>query len=160
MFVNDELFQQTGLPIPKNWDELHIAANALARCDTPTGKCTPNSRILVAGAGLGSTQNVDHWQDILAVLMLQNNVNLSQPHLPDPTPANDAISYFNSFSQNDYIWSSNLPTSTSLFAAGKLGIYFGPSWRVFDILALNPQLKFSTHPLPQLPLTRPRTKKK
>ena len=152
MFVNNELFQQTGLPIPKNWDELHIAANALARCDTPTGKCTPNSRILVAGAGLGSTQNVDHWQDILAVLMLQNNVNLSRPHLPDPTPANDAISYFNSFSQNDYIWSSNLPTSTSLFAAGKLGIYFGPSWRVFDILALNSQLKFSTYPLPQLPV--------
>jgi ABC-type glycerol-3-phosphate transport system substrate-binding protein len=152
MFVNDDLFKPTGLPVPKDWDELHIAANALARCDTPTGKCTPNARILVAGAGLGSTQNVDHWEDILAVLMLQNNVNLAQPHLPDATPAKDAISYFNSFSQNDFIWSSNLPTSTSLFAAGKLGIYFAPSWRVFDILALNSQLKFSAYPLPQLPI--------
>jgi multiple sugar transport system substrate-binding protein len=42
--------------------------------------------------------------------------------------------------------------STTEFAAGRVGFYFGPSWRIFDIQALNPDLKFTINPLPQLPI--------
>jgi len=37
-----------------------------------------------------------------------------------------------------------------MFAGGRLAMYFAPSWRVFEILQLNPSLNFKTVPLPQL----------
>ena len=152
MFTNDTLFSQYSLAIPKNWDELRLAALAIARCSTPEGKCFVGSRVLTAGVALGSTVNVDHWEEILGLLMLQNNVNLNNPALPQPQPAQDVINYFTSFTNQYGVWEPNLPTSTMLFASGKLGIMFAPSWRALDIMAANPDLKFSTHPVPQTPI--------
>lgn len=149
MFVNDDLLKSTGLPVPQTWDDLRVVAQALTKCDTSDGTCAAGAKILQSGASLGTADNVDHWQDILAVLMLQNNVNLIAPA---GKSAEDALSYYTIFVREDHMWDSTLPASTFQFAAGKVGIYFGPSWRIFDILAQNPQLKFSTHPLPQLPV--------
>ena len=153
MFVNDTMFQNAGMSIPQNWEELRDAARILSQCESEDGSCTPSdSRIITSGVALGTTDNVDHWQDIVAVLMLQNNVDLNHPYTPDPKPAQDVIDYFNSFSRTLRIWDSNLPSSTNQFAAGKLAIYFAPSWRVFDIKTANPGLRFSVHPIPQLPV--------
>ncbi len=156
MFVNDSLLQSAGLPAPQNWEDLKNTALAISRCDTTDGGCRPGSRILVSGAALGTTNNVDHWQDIISILMLQNNVNLAAP---SGKSADDAIEYYSNFSRYFGVWDSTLPSSTNQFAAGKVGIYFGPSWRVFDIKSLNPNLKFSVYPLPQLPLDPDRQEK-
>ena len=152
MFTNNSLFSQYALAIPKNWDELRLAANAVARCSTPDGKCRPGSRVLTGGVALGTTANVDHWEEILGLLLLQNNVNLAAPDKPSPQAAQDVFAYFGSFVSQHGVWDPNLPTSTMLFANGKLGIMFAPSWRAFDIMAANPDLKFSTHPVPQTPI--------
>ena len=149
MFVNDDLLKSTGLPVPQTWDDLRVVAQAMTKCDTSDGTCAAGAKILQSGAALGTADNVDHWQDILATLMLQNNVNLIAPA---GKSAEDALSYYTIFVREDHMWDSTLPASTFQFAAGKVGIYFGPSWRIFEILAQNPQLKFSTHPLPQLPV--------
>lgn len=149
MFINDALFQSANQSPPKTWDDLRTVAQALSQCDTPDGTCAPGAKILVSGAALGTADNIDHWQDILATLMLQNNVNLNAP---TGKSAEDALSFYTIFVREDHMWDSTLPSSTFQFASGKVGIYFAPSWRVFDILAQNPQLKFSIHPLPQLPV--------
>ncbi|MBI2587464.1 extracellular solute-binding protein [Candidatus Amesbacteria bacterium] len=149
MFINDDLFKSANQPPPKTWDDLRTVAQALSQCDTTDGTCASGAKILVSGAALGTADNVDHWQDILATLMLQNNVNLNAPA---GKSADDALSFYTIFVREDHMWNSTLPSSTFQFAAGKVGIYFAPSWRVFDILAQNPQLKFSIHPLPQLPV--------
>ena len=149
MYVNDDLLQASGQSVPQNWDDLRLVAQAMTRCDSPDGKCTGASKILVSGASLGTADNVDHWQDVLLVLMLQNNVNLGYP---TGKSAQDALNYYTIFVKSDHMWDSTLPSSTFQFAAGKVGIYFAPSWRVFEIQQKNPQLKFSIHPIPQLPI--------
>ena len=152
MYINDDLLQKYGQNVPQNWDQLRDSALAMSRCDNSTGDCSRGGTLLTSGVAMGSTQNVDHWEDIVAVLMLQNNVNLYNPSSPSPKPAEDVLDYFSSFQDIYHIWDSNLPNSTTQFALGKVGIYFGPSWRVFDIQAINPSLRFSVHPIPQLPV--------
>lgn len=149
MFVNEELLSAAGKSPPQSWEELRQTAIDLSVCDTEDGKCRSGERVLVSGAALGTTDNVDHWQDIVAVLMLQNNVNLNSP---TGKPAEDVLEYYTVFNRTDGVWNSTLPNSTIAFANGKVAIYFGPSWRVFDLLAINPNLKFKTYPVPQLPI--------
>ena len=148
MYVNDDLLAKSGQTVPQTWEDLRGAAKAMSVCDSQDGTCTAGDRILISGTALGTADNVDHWQDILAVMMLQNNVNLNAP---TGVSAEDALSFYTVFTRVDNIWDSTLPSSTLAFAGGKVGIYFAPSWRVFDIQSLNPRLKFSIHPLPQLP---------
>lgn len=149
MFVNEELLAAAGKSVPTSWEELRQTAIDLSVCDTEDGKCKSGDRVLVSGAALGVTDNVDHWQDIVAVLMLQNNVNLNSP---SGKPAEDVLEYYTVFNRTDGVWNSTLPSSTTAFANGKVAIYFAPSWRVFDVLAINPNLKFRTYPVPQLPV--------
>ena len=158
MYINDDLLQKSRLSVPQNWVELTDAALAMSQCASPDGSCKDGSKIVVSGVALGST-NVDHWQDILAVIMLQNNVNLDNPASPNPAPAEDVIEFFKSFVRTFHVWDPNLPSSTEYFASGKVGIYFAPSWRVFDIQAINPNLRFSIYPLPQLPVDPSRGEK-
>lgn len=148
LYVNDDLLQASGLSVPTNWDELRIAALSLSRCSTESGACEPGSRIEVSGVSLGTTDNVDHWQEVTSTLLLQNGVNLSSPATQ---AADDVFAYISNFANSYGVWSPEMPNSTTAFAQGKVAFYFGPSWRVFDIKSINPQLKFSTHPVPQLP---------
>ncbi len=153
MFINDDILQQSGQTVPQNWDQLRDAAVAMSKCDNPTGNCHFGGPILISGVALGSTQNVDHWEDIIATLLLQNNVNLNNPNQA-PNAVGDVFQYFNDFVDNYHVWDPHLPNSTTDFATGKVGIYFGPSWRVIDIQSLNPKLNFSIHPVPQLPVDK------
>ena len=156
MYVNDDLLDKSGQTVPENWEDLRTVAKAISVCDSQDGTCSAGDRVLISGAALGTADNVDHWQDILAVMMLQNNVNLNAP---TGQSAEDTLSFYTVFTRSDHVWDSTLPNSTSAFAGGKVGIYFAPSWRVFDIQSTNPQLKFSVHPLPQLPIDPTRGEK-
>lgn len=141
LFINEDLFASAGLTPPATWDDLRKAAVALTQKDE-------QGVILQSGVALGRTENVDHWPEILALMMLQNGVDLTRP---TGKLAQDALTFFTLFSSTDGVWDATLPKSTSMFAGGKLAMYFAPSWRVFEISQQNPSLKFSTVPLPQLP---------
>lgn len=141
LFVNEDIFGSSGKSVPKTWDELRQTALDLTVKDETGG-------VKQAGAALGRTENVDHWQEILALMMLQNGVRMSNPV---GKPAEDALTYFSVFSNVDGVWDETLPPSTVAFAGGKLAMYFGPSWRVFDIKTQNPNLKFKVALVPQLP---------
>jgi ABC-type glycerol-3-phosphate transport system substrate-binding protein len=156
LFTNDQLFAQGGKKIPVAWEELRKTANDLSVCDSSDGRCTRGDRVLISGVAMGTSDNVDHWQDILAVLMLQNNVNLA---MPVGQSTEETLQYFTIFNRADHIWDSTLPTSTVMFANGKLAMYFAPSWRVFDLMNINPKLKFTVSSIPQLPLDSARGEK-
>ena len=156
MYINDDLLAKSGQTVPATWEDLRSVAKTISVCDSEDGSCSAGDRIQISGAALGTTENVDHWQDILAVLMLQNNVNLNSP---SGKPAEDALAYYTGFSSINHFWDATLPSSTQAFAQGKVAIYFAPSWRVFDLQAINPRLKFSLHPIPQLPIDPARGEK-
>lgn len=154
MYVNDDLLKKANVPVPQNWDELKTAAMSLTQCDTPDTICKGNSRIVVSGAALGNTTNVDHWQDIVSLLLIQNNVNPNNiPTSSTATkPVEDVMEYYTNFVNSYHTWDTTFTNSTNEFAGGKVAIYFGPSWRVFDIKKMNPQLKFTAYPVPQVPV--------
>ncbi|EKE13126.1 MAG: Extracellular solute-binding protein, family 1 [uncultured bacterium] len=145
LFINEDIFAKAGKNPPSNWDDLRDLAKELTIKDE-------NGTITQSGVALGRTENVDHWQEILALLMIQNGVDLRSPVGQN---AEDALKFFTYFYSVDGVWDTTLPTSTQAFAAGKLAMYFAPSWRVFDIQRQNPDLKYRTVPVPQLPKSSP-----
>lgn len=145
LFINDDIFSATGKTPPSTWDELRIMAKELT---------TKNEEGIItqAGVALGRTENVDHWPEILALMMLQNGVDLSNPV---GRLAEDALTFFTVFSTVDGVWDRTLPASTVSFSGGKAAMMLGPSWRAFEIRAMSPNLKFRTVPAPQLPKNTP-----
>lgn len=143
LYVNEEIFEKSGKSIPNTWNELRQTARELTIKDE-------NGTITQAGVALGRTENVDHWPEILGLMMLQNGVDLAKP---TGKLAEDALDFYTIFSKDDGVWDATLPSSTVAFAGGKLAMYFGPSWRAFEIRLQNPNLRFKAVPVPQLPKT-------
>ena len=147
LFYNQELLNTAEIAVPDDWWELEQAAKKLTVKDT-------KGNIQISGLGMGIVNgNVDHWSDILGLMMKQNGINFSQIKSGFDKNLEDVLKYYASFAKSsDYIWSENMPSTTSLFASGKLAFYFGPSWRVFDIEKLNKDLKYGITSVPQLPI--------
>jgi ABC-type glycerol-3-phosphate transport system substrate-binding protein len=94
---------------------------------------------------------VDHWSDILGLMMKQNGVNPLNTSADNLKKLQDVLTFYTMFNTQDDVWDETLPNSTQLFANGKLAFYFGPSWSVFNINDLNKGLKYEVIPAPQLP---------
>jgi multiple sugar transport system substrate-binding protein len=141
LFVNDEIFATYTKTVPKTWNELRDTAIDLTIKDNSGG-------IKQSGVALGTASNVDHWPEIISLMMLQNGVNMNKP---TGELAEGALSFYTSFTTNYEIWDETMPSSTIAFASGRVAMFVAPSWRVFEILDQNPNLKFSIHPAPQLP---------
>ncbi|MDP1710083.1 MAG: extracellular solute-binding protein [bacterium] len=141
LYINEDIFNKSGKTPPTTWDDLRALARELTVKDD-------QGIITQSGVALGRTENVDHWPEILGLMMIQNGVDLTSP---TGKPAEDALTFFSIFSTVDGVWDATLPSSTQAFAAGKLAMYIAPSWRSFEISNASPNLKFKTVPVPQLP---------
>lgn len=153
LFINDEIFKSAGKSPPKSWDELRKTAIELTVYDSA-------GKIKTAGVALGETANIDHWSDILALMMLQNGANLENPAACTQGAEGeiclgaDALTFYTLFSTTDRVWDKTLPPSTYAFATGKVAMILAPSWRVFNIKEINPGLQFEIVSVPQLPGTK------
>lgn len=148
LYINEDIFTSAGKNPPTTWDELSRTAGELTKKDA-------DGRITQAGVAMGRTDNVDHWEDILALMMLQNGVSLGAP---TGKSAEDVFSFFTVFAKQGGVWDKTLPPSTQAFASGNLAMYFGPSWRALEIKQTNPGLRFRVVPVPQLPKVNPTDK--
>ena len=146
MFYNPELLTKAQVNVPNNWWDLKKSAVKMTERDE-------SGRIKVAGAAIGTVENVDHWSDIVGLMMKQNGVNLNTLSADNESKLKDVLDFYTLFKTSDMVWDETLPNSTQYFASGNVAFYFGPSWRMFDIQALNPNLKFEIVPMPQLPTT-------
>jgi len=146
LFYNKDLLNQAGIEVPKSWWELGEAAAKLTTRDK-------QESIQIAGAGIGTVNsNVEHWGDLLGLMTKQNAINFAK-NLNIDENLEDALMYYASFAKSEQkVWDETLPNSTELFANGKLAFYFGNSWRVFDLVALNKDLNYGITTVPQLPI--------
>lgn len=142
LFYNEELLNNVGGRVPGNWQEF---------IDLATRMTVRNADgIQTAGAALGTVSNVDHWSDILGLLLLQ------QPGVDLANLASDSVAeifrFYTEFvtDPRKKTWDVSLPNSTSMFAQGRLGFYFAPSWRAHELRIANPNLKFKVVSVPQL----------
>jgi multiple sugar transport system substrate-binding protein len=144
LFYNKDLLDAAGKDLPKSWVGLEATAKEL----TVTNE---NGGIEVAGVAMGTTENVDHWSDILGLMMQQNGVSWTANEAQDKEKIQSILKFYTLFLTQDHVWDNTLPSSTELFANGKLVFYFAPSWRIFNIGEMNPNLNFGLAPVPQLP---------
>jgi len=145
LFYNRDILDQHQLSPPQDWDQFRQVANQLTIRDE-------ERRILQAGAAMGTASNVDHWSDILGLMMIQNGALVAGPYGDD---AQQALDFFLVFTKQDQVWNETLPDSTRAFAGGKLAFYFAPSWRIVNLYEINPDLNFGVVAVPQLPEREP-----
>lgn len=140
LFINQDLFTTFGVPTPTSWNELRDAANRLTIRD--------RDRLTQAGIALGSVNNVDNWEEIIALMLVQNNANLSEPSDPNAT---GVYSYYFNFRDQYFAWDETFPSSITAFATGKAAMIIAPASSSYEIRKINPGLKFRVVPVPQLP---------
>lgn len=143
LYYNTEIFSTAVLEPPKTWPDLRTVASRL------TVKADNN--ITRAGVAMGNAKNVEHFSDILAVLMMQNKADLLNPNSAE---TRDALKFYVNFVTADEVWNDTLPLSSVAFARGDVAMIFAPSWRALEIKEMNPNLPFKVVPLPQLDDTR------
>jgi multiple sugar transport system substrate-binding protein len=143
LYYNPNLFQKAGLSQPpKDWTELRDYAKKLVIRDGKT------RALQVGGVALGTTNNVDHFSDILGLMLLQNGAN---PSSPSDDLTRDTLLFYTLFKSKDRVWDETMPASTYAFATEKVAMMFAPSWRAHEIAQINPDLQFKTAIVPQLP---------
>ena len=145
LFYNAEILRTAAISPPTTWSELRTAANKL----TVPSNASERSKdsITRGGLAIGNASNVEHFADILALLILQNG---GSPLDPSTQYVTDALTFYTNFIKKDQVWSDRLPSSTIAFARGEAAMMFAPSWRAFEIKNLNPELDFAVAPVPQL----------
>lgn len=144
LYYNPTILAEVGAEPPTDWNAFRKLAFDLTRRNEGTGI------IERAGAALGTTNNIDHWSDILGLLILQNSGDPSNPN--DPA-VQDALTFFTLFSTSDKSWDTSQPSSTYAFATGTLAMMLAPAWHAAEIAAINPTLEFGIAPAPSLATT-------
>lgn len=143
LYYNEDIFSSAGVTPPQTWEDV---LNLVPKLTVKDGTTITTSAI-----ALGTTNNVEHYSDIIATMMMQNGVN---PAEPTGQPAEEALIFYRKFADpNDpvYTWNESLDNSVAAFAAGRVAMIVAPSWRAFDIKAINPDGHFKVIPIPQLP---------
>lgn len=143
LFVNNDLMKKAKVSVPTTWDTFITVARGLTVKDA-------NGKIKVAGASIGTYDNITHAPDIMSLLFVQNGVDLTTM-LPAQN-ASDALTFYTSFAKDQTsVWDDTLDPSQLGFARGNIAMYFGYSWDIFAIKAASPNLDFSIYPVPHLP---------
>ncbi len=145
LFYNVDILKTANAEPPQNWAELRSLADALT---SPSEKSARGSAPLQrSGLAIGNAENVEHFSDILGLLILQNGGDLANPNSPE---VRDALLFYTNFIKEDMVWSDALPSSTVAFARGDTAMMLAPSWRAHDVKNLNPNLEFGIAPAPKL----------
>lgn len=150
VLYNDDMVKAGGITIPTSWEDFRNTALKLTVKDT-------GGNIQTAGVALGSADNIEHFSDILALMMLQNGTNLKDVLGPcadasTSTCAVDSLIFYRKFADlPNNTWDDTLDNSISAFAGGKVAMIFAPTWEIFTVKQINPNLNFKIAQIPQLP---------
>ena len=143
LYYNEDLLSTAGVSVPTTWNDVLDMVPKL----TVKGE----EGIVTSAIALGTTGNVEHFSDILATMIMQNGAKLTTLTTKE---AQEALIFYHKFADPSdpvYTWDESLDNSISAFANGRVAMILAPSWRVFDIKQINPNIRFQTAPIPQLP---------
>jgi multiple sugar transport system substrate-binding protein len=139
LYYNKDILRAANAEPPKTWSDLEKLAIQLT--------VRQGNTIQRGGVALGNANNVDHFSDILGLLMLQNGAD---PTNPTSSEAQEALTFYTNFYTKDKVWDENLPSSTLAFGRGDVAMMIAPSWRAHEIMSQYPNLSFGIASVPQL----------
>lgn len=139
LLYNRNMLEAAAAQPPQDWNQVRALATKLT--------IKNGERIERAGIALGTADNVDHFSDILGLMLLQNSANPA-----DPTSVNvqHALEFYTIFSRSDKVWDTTFPNSVDAFANEQVAMIFAPSWRIFEIERANPNINIGVVRTPQL----------
>ncbi len=154
LVYNQDLMNQAGVTaVPATWDDVRQAAAKITKKDA-------KGAITTGGIAMGTANNVDHFSEILGLLMAQNGVSITNSQgqvtfgnslSPDGNNLGaEALAFYTLFSTTEKVWADNLEASTLAFSKGNVGMILVPSWRVASLVEQNPQLQIRVTAAPQL----------
>jgi len=155
VYYNKDLLKKAGYTVPEStWDDLLEQAQNLTDYKT-------DGSIRIAGIGMGDSEKVQFFFEILSVLMLQEGSSIVDANgkttfsNEENMEGSKAIKYYTDFVKRYDVWDISLPQDITMFTEGRLAMMIAPSWRVHDIQnALESKgatLDFDIAPLPQQP---------
>ena len=161
LYYNTKQFGEANInEFPKNWNEFVYDVKQLTKRDQ-------FGNITRSGVAMGTSNNVDHSQDILYTLMIQNGTKMVSDDHKSATfntsitkasgeiyyPGTNALDFYNSFAnpaKETYTWNSSMSNSARAFADGKVSMIFDYSYRKNEIYNMNPTFNFKIAPMPQI----------
>lgn len=156
LYYNKDLMNTAGFPEPpKTWQQFQEQTTKLTRIGA-------NNEILLSGAAMGTSKNVERASDILSVLMMQNGTEMtdergratfSSGNQNKQVPGLDALNFYTDFAnptKQVYSWNNSQPNSFNAFAAGKTAFFFGYSYHAPLLRSAAPKLPFAVAALPQI----------
>lgn len=160
MYYNRDLFNNAGISQPPQfWNKEFLQdVKKLTKQD-------PKGGIVQAGVALGGGNNINRFNDILSVLMMQNGAVMMDRNqvtfnvVPlvsrdnNYNPGLEALRFYTDFAnptKESYTWNDELPNSLEMFMSGNLAIMFSYSYDLPTIKAQAPKLNFSVAKLPQI----------
>ena len=157
LYWNRDLFSSASIAQPpKYWDEFLVDSGVLT-------KTNDSGNIIQSGAALGEFRNIRNAKEILSLMILQAGNKIIDPvelnvvwnNRGNSTlaPAENSLRFFGEFSnpkKTSYSWNRSLADSRSMFAGGKLAMYFGYASEFGQIKEMNPHLNFDITPVPQM----------
>ena len=159
MFYNQDLLNRADIALPpEDWKTFVADVAKITRVND-------KGEIIVAGAALGTAENIPRFSDILAVLMMQNGaVMANKDGYPTfnaiPTqyakekvvPGVDAIIFYTDFANPNkqaYTWNKDMADALEEFTSGRVAFFFGYSYHIPQIKTRSPQLRWNIAPIPQ-----------
>ena len=149
LFYNEDILNGANVSVPLTWVDVQDSISKLT--------VKEGSRIVTSAIALGTAENIEHFSDILALMLLQNGTDLSKSLFTcsDPSTTDCAVQtlkFYRQFAeQPNNTWDNSLDNSITFFAAGNVAMIFAPSWQANVIQTINPDLNFKTAKVPQLP---------
>jgi len=166
LFYNKDMLNAAGITTPpKTWNEFVDIAKKMTIVDE-------SGNIVRSGAAFGTASNVNRAVDILMMLMLQNDVAMtddakSSARFDQGTVLADgsvgssgenALQFYTQFAKgglSSYTWNSRMHYSIDAFYEGNLAMMINYPWHVETIKSKNAKMNFGVAQVPQLNLANP-----
>lgn len=157
IYYNKDLLDKAGIALPPTtWGELLDVVKKVTKVDS-------EGRIIQSAIPLGTGVNIDNAADIIALLMMQNGVQVSKGQAvlfadglnqnPETHPAREALRFYTDFARatkEAYTWNDTLGNAIDAFISNRTVFYIGYSFDYDRIRARAPQMNLEVIPVPQL----------
>lgn len=149
LFYNEDILKGANVAVPSTWVDVQKALPKLT--------VREKGKIVTAGIAMGTAENIEHFSDILGLMFLQNGTKLEKSFFScadasSTTCGSETLTYYHKIAETpNNSWDDTLDNSIVAFAGGRVAMIFAPTWQIFTIKAISPNLNFKIAKVPQLP---------